>query len=344
METDNTYPLPLVITPTFTIKLIIVFFLLAAICFAATFIYIDKMEEPTLLNTLIFYIFCPLMGLLFILAPIYQNIFKKNRITITKHNINLKSLFVNKEILWENVVDISEYSLNKNDFIGFVTKAKIKNLAKGGLGATFNASMGGLNEISIPLQQLGKLNRDKVINTITAHLIQQETERAEGVLPELDISDILDISTQAVPPTNRLKAFSLSILLTLASAFTYALSLYLFEANILIIPLIGIFIISFYYDKYVQVSDYNLIDKLWISFLGASSVLATKIIIVFVLSDITPSILNIALMAYTYLFEILPNDGFGELIWILVTAVVAVTGFSFGPPLNLFKKTQNQDL
>lgn len=338
MEADKTYPLPLVIIPAFTFKLMIGLFLLGAMFCATSLMPVDEMEGSILLNTFIFYIFFPLMGFLLILAPIYQNIFKKHRITITEHNIKLKSLFVNKEILWENVVDISEYSLNKNDFVGFVTKAKLKTFAKGGLGASLNANFGGLNEISIPLKQLGKLDRDKVINTIKARFMQQDAVEAEALLIDLDIN------SDGAARTNRFKALSLSILLTIASALAYSFSIYFFEINILIIPLISIFIISFYYGKYVQISDYNLFDKLWLSFLGLVSILAAKVVLIFLFNDITPSLLNIVLMAYVYLVERLPNDWSGEFIWISITVVVVVIGFRFGPPLNLFKQTQNQDV
>ncbi|WP_435237834.1 hypothetical protein ACR30L_09875 [Psychromonas sp. PT13] len=351
MDLDNnsraqTYPLPLTITPIFALKLVAILFIMGCLFIAIPFIMpIEEAEGAVFFHIIIFDVFIPVLGMLFIVSIFYQNVFKKNKIWVTEQTISINSLFIKKTIRWEDVVDISEYSLNHNDFIGFVTQSRMNKLAKGGLNATMGAAFGGLNEIAIPLKQLGELDRETVINTITTRFIKQlEIQQNENQLIELD-DDFDDDMIPMELPTNRFKGILLSLIISTTTAFIYAFSIYLIEINILILPFIGLFIISFYYEKHVKVADFGILDKLWVGMMGGFSVLAANIILIFILTEITPSIFNIIAMTYSYLFEILPNQWLDEMTWILMMVVVTCTGFSFGPSINWFwkKKTDLND-
>ncbi|MFP4164073.1 MAG: hypothetical protein ACLFVE_08845 [Chitinispirillaceae bacterium] len=143
----RTYPLPLEITLTFPPLLVVLFVLMGPFFLFMLFIIpFNELDGSALFRILMFYIFCPLMGIAFVTIPFYQNVAKKSRIVIDEHGIKVRSLSGRKIVAWDEVVEIKTYTLNYNKMPGFVTRDKVEKLKKSGLGASLNASYGGCTE------------------------------------------------------------------------------------------------------------------------------------------------------------------------------------------------------
>jgi hypothetical protein len=300
----------------------------------------NEMDGSPIFRILMFYIFMPLLGLGFLIIPIFQNILKKNIIIIDEECIRVNSIFKNTLVFWGDVLDITTFTLNHNEFLGFVTKDKVEKLNNGGFGASFNASMGGIYGAAIPLKQIGKLDREKVVYTIK----NIHRRILEGRIAENDVQISLDNENRLAENkdekaiTNYQKALLNSFIAASLVGFVYLVSILLLQINFMILPIVGVMAIFHYFGKNILAKDYNTYCRLWVALLGVYSIYVARIMMIFILGKIFPTPVNIISILNEYFFIYLPENIAKEIVWLLTSCITIVLGYLQGPSFMIFQK------
>lgn len=326
-KTENNYELPMRINLRFGIGHTVLLLVLGIGCLALPYISGDNSKNDGLFTFLFVEYGCPLIGVFLLYVVIFQNIFKKSNIVIDENKIVFQ-LFRTKIIFWDDVLDISTYTLNHNEFLGFVTKQQIAKAEKGGFFRTLFSSMGGLYGGAIPLKQIHNLDRDETVLKIKGIF---ESRNAVN-----DISKEQNFEEQT--PGSLYNAILYSSLFSIALGIVYALSIFILNINILLIPIFGVLGIHYYFIKYLKPEGSRLYFRLWTSFLGLISVFIARISLYYLSNKIfpTPSDLFDTIVGY---FKYLPTNLDDEFVFVILGIVSAGCGFFIaGPSIPLFRK------
>jgi len=144
-ENVKTYTLPIEVYFTFPLKKILLF--IGSGLFSISipiFIYYFKKE----INLLFIGLF--ILGLILIFLPIMQNVFRNNKVIISKNKINIINIFKSKEIYWKDIEETSIFELQGNVLLGLTTKRKIKE-KKEGFIALLQQLSGENHDVNLPL-------------------------------------------------------------------------------------------------------------------------------------------------------------------------------------------------
>lgn len=201
----------------------------------------------------------PLIGIFFLWAFVAQNILKLNRIRVTDSGIERDTMF--KKGLFFPYHEFSRVELitiQSNTFISFISKAKEEQDKT--ISSAINASMGGNASLSIPYDQLGDLDKECVL-----HTFQELVKNSPDMQSKENIQGInqTDEVFSNIP-----KAILLSLFLTTIAALLYALSLYIFQINILILPACLLWGVLHFSGKRIAKEDFSIGLKLWYCFIG----------------------------------------------------------------------------
>lgn len=341
-QTSETYPLPLDITLRFPLLFLLLFFTMGPFFLLMPFIIpFNEMEGSALFRVLMFYLFCPALGLAFIVGPVIMNVMKKSRIIVDEYGMKFRTLFIRKMITWDDVVDIETYSMNYNDFLGIVTRDKVEKAQKGGALAYLNATYGGMYGAQIPLKQIGNLDRETLVRTLKeAHRLAsaRKKKKANGHGSSANAKSCSEVGQGRERESSFLKAGLFSFAAALGVGLVYALSILLLELNFLVLPVFGVAIIFYYFYRYIQQDNFNFLCRIWVAVLGTVSVFTARILLTFAYSKMIPNPGEVVSLVYEYFFEYLPYNLSDELVWVIVSGITAVTGLITGPNLKIFRK------
>lgn len=331
------YPLPLVIKIKIPTGKLLLFLLVGLFFLISPFVIShDELPGSPFFKISLFYIIGPLFGLISSFLPIYINLSNNYKITIDGIGIHTNMLWSKKSILWSNVLDISTYAISNDDFLGFITKEKIAKFNEGGFGASFNASFGGLYGISIPLNKMGELDKERVIFTIKE--AYGKTPNGKGhSKAESKLEPSRNVLGQHHISTDYKSAIIVSFFTATVTGFIYSTSIYILHINILVLPLIGTMAICHYFRKYINVKDYNIFSRIWLAILGIYSVFLSKITLIFAFAKIFPSPVEFISLLYDYFFIYLPANIGSEFIWLLTAITTGFLGFISGPSSKPFQ-------
>jgi hypothetical protein len=231
---------------------LIVFFTLGAFFFPT-----DDSEA------LVLKVFFTLFTLFFLLLWLYMGILKKSYLEITNEYIKTISLFGSKTITWDKAADVSIYKQNHNTMIGIITKEKLSK-RKDSLGTLFSDLFGGTFSLAISLMIYPDIDIERLYLTISNRIdsaIDKETIETPINLTSEDISN-----NQEYKDEN--SSFFISLIKCVFASFAigilYGYSMYLFNKNILLIPLIGSIIILYLYNKNYEERTVNFLFRILI--------------------------------------------------------------------------------
>jgi len=339
-EIKNSYELPIRINLRFGIGYSMLFLVMGVVCLASAFIPINDIRKDGLFILLLMKIGSPLFGAFCLYAFLFQNLLKKSYIDIDIDKIDFHQMFGTKTIWWDDVLDISTYTLNHNEFLGFITKQKVEKAQKGGFFSMLNSSMGGMYGGAIPLKQIHKLEKDEIVFKIKNILKNQHTSESANQVK--DISDKIELSVaqnyDEEMPGSLNMAILYSSLFALGLGIVYGLSIFIFRVNILIIPIFGVFGIFYYFIKYLKPEGYRAYFRLWTGLLGLLSVFIARISLYFFFNKLLPTSTNL-LRSITGYFEYLPSHLNTEFLFVIIGFATAGVGFFIsGPSIPIFRK------
>lgn len=337
------YALPLEIVHSTPIGQAILICVLGPFMIAVPFLFsLYELDMGSmLLRVLVFYGIIPLTGIALTLVVVPSILWKKTRYFIEDAGVRMLALFGEKEVLWGDVEDVTTFSINGNEFIGFVTSRKIQNAKNGGFWAALMSGFGGMYEVSIPLKKMGGLNPERVMLTIKDAFAKELQGRTQP-----DFTDVVEeveeeLATDPVTPTNYGKAGLYSFLAASIIGLGYFVSIVLFGVNFVIFPIIGVVVAAIVFEKHVRPADYNHFCRLYVSILGAYSVFSVRIGMAFADGSISLTLTNLLDITYAYFFRYLPEHLSDEFIWLIVALVAMGTGYTMGPSLSIFQKVKS---
>lgn len=338
---QTTYPLPLKITlilnPRMTISLIA--FGGSSIIFSIYKI-LNITSDVNIFQIFLYYLFAPVLGVLTLFVPFYQNYLKKAQIIIGDIDISLKLIFRSQIVLWKDVVNIETYILQRQEFLGFITKKNIDFKNKGGFFSSYLSSIGGNYTAIIPLQQLGILDKEKVVLTIKQCFYRKFEKHAASA--NLDTSNTesseLDIDNRNHPKSNYRKAIIYSIITATIVGNIYLATILILNVNFVIIPLVGSAAIFHFFSKHVLMKDYAVPHRLWIAFLSAYCIILARIGLLYHQLNLVPTFGNFNSIVYEYFFLYLSKNIESEFIVLLTLAFNFIFGYLQGPTIYLIKR------
>jgi hypothetical protein len=261
-------------------------------------------------------------------------------INIDEDKIDFHQMFGTKTIWWDDVLDISTYTLNHNEFLGFITKQKVEKAEKGGFFRMLNSSMGGMYGGAIPLKQIHKLDKDETVLKIKGILESRYVSAAAK--QEMDITGGNEITIEQnfeeETPGSLKKAILFTSLFSIGLGIAYGLTIFILKVNIFIIPIFGVFGIFYYFIKYLKPEGHRLYFRFWTSLLGLISVFIARISLYFFFNKIFPTPTNLLKSIVGY-FDYLPAHLDTEFLFVILGAVTAGFGFFIaGPSIPFFRK------
>lgn len=331
MKSEEPYELPLEIIFTFSIPMVFLFVIMGILFFLFPLISVTDPEAPQ--HIVVIGYLSPLLGALFLWAPIYQNLLKKIRAVITDETI---TYYRNKKVTTVNFCDISEitvFTQQSNTFIGIRTCSDVSKIEKGDLSTNFNASMNGNYTLTLPYGQMRSHDKDRIVLTLNKRAAECET--APTAVEE---------SPRSTVPveTNTPKALLVSFLAASVGAFIYFLTIQLLNINIMVLPALLMWGVIHYFGKCVAKDEYTFPLRLWITFLALYMVLTARILLVYAgFYAELHSIGDIISITAEY-FSFLATHIGDEVQWIITAFISAVISFFQLSSLGIFRMKQSR--
>ncbi|QAA33155.1 hypothetical protein [Clostridium manihotivorum] len=214
-------------------------------------------------EALVLKVFFILFTLFLLILWLYMGILKRSYLEITKEYIKTGSLFGSKTITWDKAADVSIYKQNHNTMIGIITKEKLSK-RKDSLGTLFSDLFGGTFSLAISLMIYPDIDIERLYLTISNRIESQLNKEAIENQTNLTDEDTIDIQEYQKKNSSFLISLFKCIFASFAIGILYGYSMYFFNKNFLLIPLIGLIIILYLYNKNYEERAVNFVFRLLI--------------------------------------------------------------------------------
>jgi hypothetical protein len=309
---------------------------------AFIFIPFDNVAENLVSKSL-----CILFDILFLSIWWYTGILRKSYVELTEESIIFKIMFKTQIVKWYEIYDIQVFTQNKNTMLGIILKEKVRK-RKESFGTQLSDMYGGIFSVRIPLSQFQNIDIEKLYTTMTNKLIdvnklsndnikyntnEFQMEKNENLSTDIKYtsqsSDIEENENSTIGNyiVAMLKLFILSIIVGSA----YGLSIYIFKANLIIVPMFGSIAIVYFYSKTNKKRKINIFTRIILGLICALQVYLAVIIVVLLGSSGTEGIsyLDIINQYFEYLIEKPMDQGVFIIISIFCFWCGAFQGYKF---------------
>ena len=213
------------------------------------------------LGGIIFRLLSLVLGLFLAYAWIYSGVMKKTRLELTKQGISFKTMFISKKVNWTDIIDVQTFSMNNNSFIGIMSKETIKK-RKDNFMTSLSESLGGGYTLTIPLKSFPKAEPEKLFATI---VLKAQEEFQEQDIEEESINEMFsEVKEEKVTYSNPVTILLKALIISLISGTIYGVLIYIFEVNLIIIPVLGMVGILYLYSKHYQEKKFNIIIRFFL--------------------------------------------------------------------------------
>lgn len=259
---SGAYPLPFTVHSSYSFGMHILLIIMIIVFVGIAFIPIND------LGGIIFRLLSLALGLFMAYAWIYSGVMKKTYLELTEQEILFKTMFTSKKLKWSDIVDLGTFSMNNASFIGIMSKETIKK-RKNNFLTSLSENLGGGYTIAIPLKSFPKAQPEKLFATIFLKVQEkvQEEDIQEDEIQEETINEMISEEKQEkVISSNPVTILLKALIISLITGTIYGVIVYIFEVNLIIIPILGMIGNLYLYSKHYQEKGFNIIIRFFLGF------------------------------------------------------------------------------
>ncbi len=147
-----------------------------------------------------------------------------------------------------------------------MSKETIKK-RKNNFMTSLSESLGGGYTLTIPLKSFPKAEPEKLFATIVLKV--QEQVQEQGIEEEVINEMYSEVKDEKVIDRNPVTILLKALIISLISGTIYGVLVYIFEVNLIIIPILGMMGIVYLYSKHYQEKGFNIIIRFFLGLICA---------------------------------------------------------------------------
>ncbi len=236
-------------------------------------------------------IFLGAFAIFLLYTLIYTAVLKKLYIELTDEHIAYEHAFGKKSLKWNEIFDVRIYTMNRNTFIGIISKEKAKK-RKQSFWTLLNDLFGGNYSMTIGLGFFPEIDIERLYLTIDNMLVRADEKAEAEACDSVDTDSSYNESRDEQPSGNLLLALVKIFWLSIAIGIAYGFSIDILRVNFIIIPVFGTIGIIYTYSKSYKEEKINFIVRIIVGLISVLQVFTAAITELFLYNKLPLNIDN----------------------------------------------------